>query len=67
MSDNSEILFNKLGTLTYTIARLETQLESLYKDRDEIYRKINEHFEGNGDNLDTTSGSNSSEQENEAV
>jgi hypothetical protein len=67
MTDNSEILFNKLGTLTYTIARLETQLESLYKDRDEIYRKINEHFEGNSNDLDTTSGSEDSEQKNEAI
>lgn len=56
MNDNLEILFNKLGTLTYTISRLEIQLESLYKDRDAIYRSINEQFEGNGDNLDRTEG-----------
>lgn len=65
MNDNLEMLFNKLGTLTYTISRLETQLESLYKDRDIIYRKINEQFESNSDDLDTTSGSNKGESETE--
>jgi hypothetical protein len=65
MNDNLEILFNKLGTLTYTISRLENQLESLYKDRDTIYRSINEQFEGNRDNLDRTEGSDKGESASE--
>jgi hypothetical protein len=65
MNDNLEILFNKLGTLTYTISRLENQLESLYKDRDTIYRSINEQFEGNRDNLDRTEGSDKGESTSE--
>jgi hypothetical protein len=65
MNDNLEILFNKLGTLTYTISRLEIQLESLYKDRDAIYRSINEQFEGNRDNLDRTEGSDKGESASE--
>lgn len=65
MNNNLEILFNKLGTLTYTISRLENQLESLYKDRDIIYRSINEQFEGNRDNLDRTEGSDKGESTSE--
>lgn len=67
MNDNLEILFNKLGTLTYTISRLENQLESLYKDRDTIYRSINEQFnKGNSNDMDLTGGSIESKSKDEA-
>lgn len=67
MNDTSEILFKKLGTITYTITQLEIQLESLYKDRDAIYRSINDHFKRNSNDLDRTAGSTEGEQKNETI
>lgn len=60
MTEDTEILFQKLGTMTYAITQLEIQLESLYKDRDAIYRSINEQFKGNSDDLDSTGRSDES-------
>lgn len=66
MNDSLDILFNKLGTLTYTISRLEIQLESLYKDRDIIYRNINEQFKGDSNNMDLAGRSIEGESKDEA-